>query len=110
MRLNGKYGNLLNEDVEPLKRGTVVVCSTTGWKGTAEDLGSVVYDGEQLELQPMANGDPHPDGESGEVYVQTYKNVKMPSVKNCVRKFLCFCFRICFLFVAFVCCINLLHL
>ena len=51
MRLNGKYGNLLNEeDVEPLKKGTFVVCSTTGWKGTEEVLGSVVYDGEQLEL------------------------------------------------------------
>lgn len=85
--LHRQHGNLLFETSEPLSRGTVVVCSTVGWLGPVEDLGRVVRDGEVMDL-PEVNGEQHPDGDAGEVYVQTWSTVKMPSLKQCASKLL----------------------
>ena len=88
LRLHKKHPAILtNPAIIP--KGSIVVCSATGWNDAANDvnyLGKVLRSGDEVKLIGK-EGEPHPDGDTGEVFVQPYNRVtaipkkKMPGTK-----------------------------
>ena len=71
---------LTNPAIVP--EGALVVCSVKGFDNAATDVvdfGVVLYHGEAVQLTAPAGKNKHPDGETGEVYVQSWTKTVRPN-------------------------------
>ena len=71
-----KYPHLLPEE-DNIPEGAQVVCSTEGFQdvATVHELGTCRYHGPAVQLCKV-KGKAHPDGKTGEVYVQPWDKPK----------------------------------
>ena len=83
LRLHKKHRSILTNPAI-ITEGSVVVCSSNGWDDAANDvtyLGKVLRAGEEVELVGK-NGEAHPDGATGEVFVQQYNRATATPVES----------------------------